>query len=113
MKKISSKISSIFAITLMMTTFNVWAVEPEYKIIIKDHKFSPQNLEIPANKKVKLIIENQDDTAEEFESFDLNREKIVKGKKSIVVFVGPLKSGTYKYFGEFHSKTAQGTIAAK
>ncbi len=85
----------------------------EYKIVIKEHKFIPQNFEIPSEQKVKLIIDNQDDSVEEFESFDLQREKIVKGGKSVVVFIGPLKPGTYKYFGDFHSKTAQGIITAK
>jgi len=32
---------------------------PTFDIIIKDHKFAPATLEIPANKKVKLIVKNQ------------------------------------------------------
>jgi len=85
----------------------------EYTLTIKDHKFTPETLEIPANQKVKLVIVNQDTSAEEFESYDLHREKIVQGNSKITVFVGPLKPGTYKYFGEFHMDTAKGTIVAK
>jgi len=84
-----------------------------YVIQIKDHKFIPAQLVVPAGKKIKLRIENLDKTAEEFESYDLNREKIVAGTRKITVYVGPLKPGIYKYFGEFHPKTAQGTIVAK
>lgn len=84
-----------------------------YVIKIKDHKFSPAELIVPANKKLKLRIENLDPTPEEFESYDLNREKVVAGGKKITVFIGPLKPGTYKYFGEFHEDTAQGVIIAK
>jgi hypothetical protein len=62
---------------------------------------------------VKLIVENQDQSAEEFESYELNREKIVAGGKSVTVFIGPLKPGVYKFFGEFNPKTAQGTITVK
>ena len=86
------------------------ADEEIYAVSIKDHQFSPAELKIPANSKVKIIVENQDQTAEEFESYDLNREKVVTGNGKITIFIGPLKSGTYKYFGEFHKDSAQGVI---
>lgn len=85
----------------------------QYTIVIKDHKFSPADFEVPADKKIKLIVDNQDPTPEEFESHDLHREKIVQGNSKITVLIGPLKPGTYKYFGEFNEATAQGTITAK
>ena len=89
-----------------------FAAKPTFTITIKNHQFSPQELIVPANEKIKLIIENQDSTAEEFESYDLNREKIVTGNGKITIFIGPLKPGEYKYFGEFHEDTAQGIIIA-
>ena len=88
-------------------------VKDVYVIQIKDHMFMPDTLVVPARKKIKLRIENLDKTPEEFESYDLNREKIVAGGRKIIVFVGPLKPGIYKYFGEFNPKTAQGVIIAK
>ena len=89
------------------------AVQEPLTLVIKDHQFSPSPMTIPAGQKVKIIVDNQDPGAEEFESFDLNREKIVAGHKKIIVFIGPLKTGTYKYFGDFHQKTAQGIIIAQ
>ena len=85
----------------------------EYKLVIRDHRFIPAQLVIPANTKVKLLVVNEDSTPEEFESHELNREKIVTGKGKITVFVGPLKPGSYPFFGEFHMKTAQGVLVAK
>jgi len=84
-----------------------------YTIVIKDHQFNPTQLVIPSGQKIKVTVDNQDPTAEEFESFDLNREKVVNGNKSIIVFLGPLAKGTYKYFGDFHQNTAQGVIVAQ
>lgn len=84
-----------------------------FDITIKDHKFSPASLEIPANEKVKLTIINNDPTPEEFESHELNREKIIKGNSKGIVFVGPLEPGIYPYFGEFNMDTAKGEIVAK
>jgi hypothetical protein len=85
----------------------------EYNLVIKDHKFTPEVLTIPADTKVKIHIDNQDATPEEFESHELNREKVIPGKSKGVVFIGPLKAGSYGYFGEFNAKTAKGTIVAK
>ena len=84
-----------------------------YTITIKDHMFSPTELKIPAGQKVKITIDNQDSTPEEFESHDLNREKIINGASKGIVFVGPLEPGKYSYFGEFHEDTAQGVIIAE
>jgi len=91
----------------------VRAEMPQYPLIIKDHRFSPKNLDIPAGQKVKLVVENRDATPEEFESHDLNREKIIPGNTKAVVYVGPLQPGTYKFFGEFNPKTANGTLTVK
>jgi plastocyanin len=84
-----------------------------YVIEIRDHVFTPAELIVPAGKKVKLRIENLDESAEEFESYALNREKIVAGGRKIIVFIGPLKPGRYEFFGDFNPKTAQGVIIAK
>jgi Cupredoxin-like domain len=86
---------------------------PTIQIVISEHKFEPAEIQVPANVKVKLVIENRDATPEEFESYELNREKIVPGKGTITVFVGPLKPGRYPFFGEFNQATAQGALIAK
>ena len=80
---------------------------------IKDHKFVPAELEVPANLKFELLVVNEDPTPEEFESHELNREKIVTGNGKITVAIGPLKPGRYPFFGEFHMDTAQGALIAK
>ena len=86
---------------------------PELTLRIKDHKFIPAEMTVPANVKFKLIVVNEDPTPEEFESHELNREKVVTGNSKIIVFLGPLKPGKYGYYGEFHMKTAQGVLVAK
>lgn len=82
-------------------------------IAIRDHKFEPAELAVPAGVKIRLSIENHDATPEEFESHELNREKIVVGNGTITVFVGPLEAGRYPFFGDFHQETAQGVLVAK
>jgi plastocyanin len=82
-------------------------------IVIKDHKFEPAEVTIPAGTKVKLVIHNQDASAEEFESHSMHREKIIPGGAKRSIFIGPLDAGTYKFFGEFNPKTAQGRVIVK
>lgn len=82
----------------------------EYFITLKAHLFYPSQITIPANKKVKLIIENQDNTPEEFDSFDLNREKVLYPHRKSIIYIGPLSEGRYEFFGEFSPNTAQGVV---
>jgi plastocyanin len=91
----------------------VWAADPEVKLVIKDHAFVPAEVRVPAGKKVKLIVENQDPTAEEFESHALNREKVIPARSKAVLFVGPLAPGRYPFFGDFHQDTARGVVIAE
>ena len=89
------------------------AETPEFTIAIKEHRFNPAEITVPAGKRIKLVIDNQDATPEEFESKTLRVEKIVPGNTKGTVTVGPLKPGSYSFFGEFHEATAQGKLHAK
>ncbi len=89
------------------------AETPVYEIVIEDHLFYPAELEIPAATKVKLLVINRDPTPEEFESYELNREKVIMGGRRTVIFIGPLEAGTYPFFGEFNMSTAQGKIIVR
>lgn len=86
---------------------------PVFNLSIQQGSFSPSRVEVPAGKKIKLHVKNEGHGAEEFESSDLNREKIVAPGASADIFIGPLQPGAYKFFGDFHPETAQGQIIAK
>lgn len=83
------------------------------ELTIKDHKFIPENVKVPADQRVRITIRNEDATPEEFESHELNREKVIPGHSTGVVIVGPLRPGTYPFIGEFHEDTAQGRIVVE
>ncbi len=89
------------------------AADVEVLLVIKDHRFEPAELKVPAGQRVKLIVHNQDKTPEEFESKSLNREKVIPGGGKATIFIGPLKPGRYGFFGEFNEKTAQGVVVAE
>ena len=105
----------LFLLSLILPIAALAAENPEtgYLLIIQDHRFQPAELVVPAGKKIKLTVENRDATPEEFESHDLNREKIIAGKSTITIYVGPLAPGRYRFYGEYNEKTAQGVIVAQ
>ena len=82
-------------------------------LVFRNHRFVPNRIEVPAHVKFRLRVQNSDDTADEFESTDLNREKLVPPGGSITVFLGPLDPGEYRFFGDFHQDTAQGVLVAR
>jgi len=98
---------------LLSVTMTVSAKTPIFEIEIRDHLFHPEELRIPVNTKVKLVVYNRDSTPEEFESYELNREKVIMGGRKANIFIGPLAPGTYPFFGEFNPNTAQGRVIAE
>lgn len=85
----------------------------EVLLVIREHRFEPAEVRVPANQRIKLVVHNQDASAEEFESHALNREKVVPAQTKVTLFLGPLKTGRYAFFGEFHPTTAQGVVVAE
>lgn len=97
----------------MLSSPLVFSRDNTYVITIRNHVFEPAEVVIPAGVKVKLLVKNLDRTPEEFESYELNREKIIHGGKQAIIYVGPLRPGKYPFFGEFHQKTARGVLIAR
>ena len=95
-------------LTLLLTSFATAAETLVVELVLKDHLFAPTQLLLPAGKKIKLLIHNQDDSPEEFESFSLNREKVILGEATGVVFLGPLEPGEHSFMGEYNPDTARG-----
>ena len=102
----------LFLITLLLP-LAAHANDADYKLVINDHRFQTAELTIPSGTKIKLLIENQDATPEEFDSHPLNREKAIAGHSTATIYIGPLTPGRYSFTGEFHEATAQGVIVAE
>ena len=101
--------TGLFALLLVSGT----AHADDYVITLKGNQFAPQQLVIPAKQKVKITVKNLDATPAEFESYELNREKVVAAHSEVIVFVGPLDPGNYSFFDDFHRDTTKGVITAK
>ena len=104
------RIPIVVLLSLLSTA--AFAAGDEFTLVIKDHAFEPKEITIPAGKKIKLLVVNKDATPAEFESKPLSREKVIPGKSTGTVNLGPLKAGRYAFIEEYHENeaAAQGTI---
>src|SRR5689334_9049244 len=106
-------VAAVAAALLIGASAAAVAQEQSVELTIKDHRFEPARIEIPANTKLKLVIKNADATPEEFEMNNPKREKVIKGGQQGELTIGPLKPGTYDFVGEFNPQTARGQIVVK
>jgi plastocyanin len=104
---------SILVLAAAIASTGALAQDASFTLTIKDHRFDPTELQVPAGRKIRLLVKNLDPTPEEFESHDLKREKVIPGKSEATIVIGPLKPGSYKFVGEFHESTAKGAIVAR
>jgi hypothetical protein len=61
---------------------------PAIDVTIKDHRFTPAEIHVPAGQPATLNVKNEDATAEEFESHELKIEKVIAGGASGTVRCG-------------------------
>ena len=100
--------------TVILVTAGAASVRADdYVVTIKDHRFTPSEIKVPANQRVTITVINEDATAEEFDSGALKVEKVVAGKSKGTVRIGPLKPGRYLFIGEYNEATAKGTVIAE
>jgi hypothetical protein len=85
---------------------NVYVIE----VKLENHFFIPQEVHVPKNTKIKLVINNLDPTIEEFDSPALKREKILRSKSKTNIVLAPLSVGRYDFVGEFNQETAKGVV---
>ena len=75
-------------------------------ITIKNHRFTPSEVKVPAGKPFKLTLHNADPTPAEFESKALKFEKVVAGSAKVTVSVRALDPGKYEFVDEYHEADA-------
>lgn len=75
--------------------------------------FEPQRLTVPARQPLTLRVVNQSRRAIEFESFKLNRERVVAPGRTITLYLPALEPGRYDFYDDFHQEVPAGEIVAQ
>jgi plastocyanin len=89
------------------------ADEPLFKLVARDGIFTPDVIEAPAGKRVRVEVSNEGKTAMEFESRDLKQEKVIPPGSKATFTINAMKPGEYRFFDEFHEKTGQGKFIVR
>src|SRR4051812_11617460 len=63
------------------------------RLTIKDHRFEPAEVRVPAGKPITLQVKNADPTPEEFESKTLRVEKVIAGNGEATIQLRALQPG--------------------
>ncbi len=107
------KLFTVLSTVVVVAAGAAAARADDYVVTIKDHRFTPAEIKVPANQRVIITVINEDATAEEFDSGALKVEKVVAGKSKGTVRIGPLKPGRYPFIGEYNEATAKGIVVAE
>lgn len=106
------QLPALLGLCVALAAAGAWAAPPaEFPLEIQTTRFSPAELTVPSGMRIKLRVRNTRDLPSEFESFDLNREKIVPPGGTITVWIGPLSPGRYRIFDDFNPGTVGWIVA--
>ena len=105
---------AVFAAGLAIAALPAAAQEmPTFRIEMSDGTISPLRVEVPANKPFKLELHNTGKTPVEFESTELNREKVLAPQSESFIVFRRLSPGEYTFFDDFHPEAPKATLVAK
>src|SRR5258708_33157687 len=107
--------SVLLTVLIAATGFPISQALADEPIVVhlKNHKFSPATLKLKANKPSMILLYNDDDGADEFDSSSLKIERVVPGHAKANIRVRALAPGKYPFMGEFNASTAQGMVIAE
>ncbi|TRZ66585.1 MAG: cupredoxin domain-containing protein [Rhodocyclaceae bacterium] len=86
---------------------------PTFQVVAKGGRLSPERIEVPAGKRIKITIKNEGPGPIEFESLNPRIEKVLAAGGTSFVILPPLKPGAYTFIDEFHAETGSMQLIAK
>ncbi len=89
------------------------AADAVFSLTLKDHHFTPSEVTIPADTRVRFVVKNLDATPAEFESDDFKAEKVMPAGSETTILIGPLKAGTYEFHDEYHEDASKSRLIVK
>jgi hypothetical protein len=105
--------SVLLAILIAVFPISQALADEPVVVHLKNHKFSPSTIKVKANKPSMILLYNDDDGADEFDSSSLKIERVVPGHAKANIRIRALAPGKYPFMGEFHAATAQGAVIAE
>ena len=84
-----------------------------FEIVVNNGYFKPKRIEVPAGRRVKLVLINEGPGPLEFENDEMHVEKVLNAGARSFVVLPLLKPGQYDFVDEFNPITGELTVIAK
>jgi len=86
---------------------------PAFEVVVRDGVFIPARIEVPAGRRVKLVLINEGPGPLEFENDEMRIEKVLNAGARSFVVLPKLKSGQYDFADEYNPITGEFSVIAK
>lgn len=86
---------------------------PAFEIVVNNGYFKPKLIEVPAGRRVKLILINEGPGPLEFENDEMRVEKVLSAGGRSFVVLPKLKPGEYDFIDEFNPITGELKVIVK
>jgi hypothetical protein len=96
------QLASVIGGVLLALVPPVRAEDHVASLAVVETGFEPAVIEVPEATRVRLEVTNRTAAAIEFESFELNRERVVQPGQTVSVYLSGLSAGRYEFFDDFH-----------
>jgi len=106
-------VSSLIVLATVALASRARGEDTVIELRFENHHFTPQTITAPANQPLRLKVINASRETIEFESFKLNREKVIGPGETIIIPLPALSPGSYDFYDDFHQDVPEGTIIAK
>ncbi len=86
---------------------------PAFDVVVRDGVFVPRTLEVPAGRRIKLILINEGPGPLELENDEMRIEKVLSAGARSFVVLPKLKPGEYDFVDEFNPITGELKLIVK
>lgn len=98
-------------LALLLAAAPVAVAEP-IALVVTDDGFAPAEVSVGAGGATQLAVTNKTAAAIEFESYELNRERVIQPGQTVTIYLSGLEEGRYMFFDDFH-QDRRGTLVVK
>jgi len=112
MKTLRRTVALGFLVVTALAGRAVASDDQTLKLAVEEKGFAPAELEAPSGGRIRLEVTNGTSAAIEFESFELNRERVIQPGQTAAVYLSGLSAGKYEFFDDFH-QSRRGVLIIK
>ena len=105
-------VAALLVFTMAILGDNALGEDGVVDLRYENHRFAPQTITVPTNRPFRIKVINASNETIEFESFKLNRERVIGPGETAIVNVPALSPGRYDFYDDLHQDVPEGVVIA-